>query len=96
MNPRQVLDETVIVNHSDDMFAPVGLLRVAKCHTEPKDLAGARRSPSSAPVPSPTTASTTEIVPGLEGAGQRAGGGKVEVPAATAVVGVEDVSRLVS
>lgn len=32
----QVLDETVVVNHSDDMFAPVGLLRVMKCHTEPK------------------------------------------------------------
>ncbi|CBN78880.1 conserved unknown protein [Ectocarpus siliculosus] len=31
-----VLDETVVVNHSDDMFAPVGLLRVVKCHTEPK------------------------------------------------------------
>lgn len=33
----QVLDETVVVNHSDDMFAPVGLLRVVKCHTEPKN-----------------------------------------------------------
>ena len=32
----QVLDETVVVTHSDDMFAPVGLLRVIKCHTEPK------------------------------------------------------------
>ncbi|CAN0532556.1 unnamed protein product, partial [Ectocarpus sp. 12 AP-2014] len=31
-----VLDETMVVNHSDDMFAPVGLLRVVKCHTEPK------------------------------------------------------------
>lgn len=26
----------MVVNHSDDMFAPVGLLRVVKCHTEPK------------------------------------------------------------
>lgn len=25
------------VVHSEDMFAPVGLLRVVKCHTEPKD-----------------------------------------------------------
>lgn len=33
----QVLDETEKVIHSEDMFAPVGLLRVAKCHTEPKD-----------------------------------------------------------
>lgn len=31
-----MLDETLVVNHSDDMFAPVGLLRVIKCHTEPK------------------------------------------------------------
>lgn len=33
----QVLDETAVVNHSDDMFAPVGLLRVVKCHSEPKE-----------------------------------------------------------
>lgn len=25
-----------MINHSDDMFAPVGLLRIVKCHTEPK------------------------------------------------------------
>eukprot|EP00903_Cladosiphon_okamuranus_P015964 g14746.t1 len=31
-----VLDDTVVVTHSDDMFAPVGLLRVIKCHTESK------------------------------------------------------------
>lgn len=36
MVEQQVLDETVVVNHSDDMFAPVGLLRVVKCHTEAK------------------------------------------------------------
>ncbi|CAN0149850.1 unnamed protein product, partial [Discosporangium mesarthrocarpum] len=34
---RLVLDETEVVTHSDDLFAPVGLLRIKKCHTEPKD-----------------------------------------------------------
>lgn len=32
----KVLDQTEVVIHSDDMFAPVALLRVLKCHAEPK------------------------------------------------------------
>lgn len=94
-----MLDETVIVNHSDDMFAPVGLLRVAKCHTEPKDPAGAGSPSSSAPAPTPgsTTGTTTGVVPGLGGVGQRTAGDRAEVPAAVAAaVSVEEMSPLVS
>jgi diphthine-ammonia ligase len=38
---RLVLDKTVLVMHSDDMFAPVGLLQVVQCHAEPKQDAAA-------------------------------------------------------
>ena len=85
-----MLDETVIVNHSDDMFAPVGLLRVAKCHTEPKDptpaAAAASASPPTAatttaasttnnPTTNPTTDIDIDIVPGLgKGRIQEVGG----------------------
>ncbi|ORZ05425.1 protein E01A2.5 [Absidia repens] len=34
---RIVLDETEVVIHSDDAFAPVGYLRLKKCHLEDKD-----------------------------------------------------------
>lgn len=36
---RIVVDETKILMHSDDMFAPVGLLQVVKSHTEGETLA---------------------------------------------------------
>lgn len=58
----QVLDETVVVNHSDDSFAPVGLLRVITCHTEPK-------APLAAPASSVAAAGTSA----LDGSGTEEG-----------------------
>ena len=36
---RIVLDETEVVIHSDDIYTPVGLLHIKRCHTEAKEAA---------------------------------------------------------
>lgn len=45
-----MLDRTEVVIHSDDIYTPVGLLRILQCHTEPKPSAVASSSPSSSPL----------------------------------------------
>lgn len=42
---RLVLDRTEVVIHSDDIYAPVGLLRILQCHTEPKPAASPPHPP---------------------------------------------------
>lgn len=82
----QVLDEAVVVNHSDDMFAPVGLLRVIKCHTEPKP-------PLSVPV---SAASSLGENSAEEGEGAGSGRGAVDDQAdSAAAAAVADSSKQV-
>lgn len=61
-----MLDETVVVHHSEDMFAPVGLLRVVKCHTEPKEKLAEREGIETAAVdPSNKSRATLAVEPPL-------------------------------